>query len=160
MGLQPLHQAAAIVARLQGTGRELTRTLTPTELLQGGAINGVALDPVGYLMHHLRQRFAQLDDEGRLDARTITCLSTARWREYKFITEPLRDCRAQGRCGRKLHDGRRGWRMANNESMRSQPLAIHTILAAVSRPVAKHTPRTANFNVPLPEGGPYVGTLS
>ena len=40
------------------------------ELMFGGVINGVQLDPVAYLLKGLEERFGQLDDEQRLAAMT------------------------------------------------------------------------------------------
>ena len=68
--LQPAQQAAAIVMRLGGSARELVRSITPDEIMRGGQINGVQVDPVTYVVHGLQQRFALLDDEHRLAAMT------------------------------------------------------------------------------------------
>ena len=64
--LQPAQQAAAIVMRLGGAARELVRSITPDEILNGGQINGVQVDPITYIVAGLQQRFAMLDDEHRL----------------------------------------------------------------------------------------------
>ena len=68
--LQPYQQAAAIVMKLGGTARELARMITPAELMHGGVRNGVALDPVTYLLGALQERFAALDEESRLASMT------------------------------------------------------------------------------------------
>ena len=68
--LQPSQQASAIAMRLSGTSRELARNMTPDEMTYGGTINGVPVDPVSYLVHHLCARFAQFDDESRMAAMT------------------------------------------------------------------------------------------
>jgi hypothetical protein len=44
--LQPAQQAAAIVMRLGGAAREFVRSITPDEILNGGQINGVQVDPI------------------------------------------------------------------------------------------------------------------
>ena len=66
--LAPHQQAAAIVMRLGGAARELARTISPQELVHGGVVNGVQLDPVSYILHGLYQRFAQLGEKSRLIA--------------------------------------------------------------------------------------------
>ncbi len=42
----PHSQAAAILRSLQGAARLMARTLEPDEILNGGLVNGVHLDPV------------------------------------------------------------------------------------------------------------------
>ena len=59
--LQPAQQAAAIVMRLGGAARELVRSITPDEMLNGGLINGVQVDPITYIVAGLQQRFAMLE---------------------------------------------------------------------------------------------------
>ncbi|MFM7982071.1 MAG: hypothetical protein ACKPKO_22405, partial [Candidatus Fonsibacter sp.] len=66
--LQPAQQAAAIVMRLDGSARELARSITPDDIMNGGVVNGVPVDLVTYVVHGLQQRFALLDDEHRLAA--------------------------------------------------------------------------------------------
>ena len=44
--LAPHQQAVAVVNRLEGTARQMGRTLTPQELFNGGVVNGEHLDPV------------------------------------------------------------------------------------------------------------------
>ena len=68
--LAPHQQAAAIIMRLGGAARDMARTITPQELINGGAVNGVQLDPVSYVIHGLHTRFAQLGEESRLVAMT------------------------------------------------------------------------------------------
>ena len=69
--LIPSKQASKIVYQgLTGAARDAARTLTRNELLYGGVINGEQLDPVGYLLKGLEERFGQLDDEQRLAAMT------------------------------------------------------------------------------------------
>ena len=48
--LQPHHQAAALVTRLQGQAREIANALTPRELAAGILRDGVYYDPVSHLM--------------------------------------------------------------------------------------------------------------
>ena len=68
--LRPSQQGAAIITRLGGTAREFARTITPYEMSQGGVINGVQLDPLTYIVERLRERFAPLDTETRMNAMT------------------------------------------------------------------------------------------
>ena len=68
--LQPAQQVVAIVMRLGGSARELVRSITPDEIMNGGVVNGIPVDPVTYVVHGLQQRFALLDDEHRLAAMT------------------------------------------------------------------------------------------
>jgi len=68
--LAPHQQAAAIAARLEGTARDMGRTLTPAEMMNGGIIDGRQLDPVTYIVAGLHRNFAQLDEESRLGAMT------------------------------------------------------------------------------------------
>eukprot|EP00969_Alexandrium_andersonii_P296091 13086000-Alexandrium_andersonii.AAC.1 len=48
----------------------MCRAITPQALTQGGVPNGVAYDPMSYIVAGLQQRFAQLGDETRLVAVT------------------------------------------------------------------------------------------
>ena len=49
--LTPAKQASRIVYQgLTGAARDAARTMTRTELMYGGVINGVQLDPVAYLL--------------------------------------------------------------------------------------------------------------
>ena len=66
--LLPHQQAAAIALALQGSAKELVQSISPWELLQGGVVNGAALDPVSYILVALHRRFAQLEEETRLSA--------------------------------------------------------------------------------------------
>ena len=69
--MQPHQQCAAIILRLGGTAREMTRTLTAQEIIRGGVIPGQGhVDPVTFLLHGLQMRFAQLGEETRLEAMT------------------------------------------------------------------------------------------
>ena len=61
--LLPHQQAAAILMRLTGSARELTRTMTGDEILNGAMYEGVYHDPVGYIIAGLRGRLGQLDEE-------------------------------------------------------------------------------------------------
>ena len=63
-------QAAAICMALRGTAQEMIRQISPTELQFGGVVGGRQLDPVSYILVVLALRFAQLDDESRLQAMT------------------------------------------------------------------------------------------
>ncbi len=68
--LQPHQQCAAIVMRLGGAAREMARLMTPQEMAYGGIRNGVAVDPVTYLLGSLHARFAALEEESRLTCMT------------------------------------------------------------------------------------------
>ena len=54
--LQPHQQCAAIIMHLGGAARDMARMVTPQELMNGGVRNGVALDPVTYLLAALQER--------------------------------------------------------------------------------------------------------
>ena len=68
--LQPHQQCAAIIMRLGGAAREMARMVTPQEMVNGGVMNGVAVDPVTYLLGSLHARFAALEEESRLSSMT------------------------------------------------------------------------------------------
>ncbi len=68
--LQPHQQCAAIILRLGGAAREMARMMTPQEMAVGGMRNGVAVDPVTYLLGALHSRFAALEEESRLTSMT------------------------------------------------------------------------------------------
>ena len=68
--LLPHQQCATIIMRLKGQARELARMITPQEVAQGGMRGGVQLDPVSYLLGALQLRFANLDEESRLQSMT------------------------------------------------------------------------------------------
>ena len=46
--LQPHQQCAAIIMRLGGSAREMARMVTPQDMMNGGILNGVAVDAVTY----------------------------------------------------------------------------------------------------------------
>jgi hypothetical protein len=66
--MQPHQQCAAIIQRLGGEARELARLMTPQELMNGGQLNGNAVDPVTLLFHALQTRFGPLEEETRMTA--------------------------------------------------------------------------------------------
>jgi len=68
--LSPPQQASAIILQLEGTAREVARTIQPNEILFGGVINGQQLDPVSYVITGLYGRFGQLEEETRIAAMT------------------------------------------------------------------------------------------
>jgi len=68
--LQPHQQCAAIIMRLGGAAREMARMITPQEMAMGGMVNGIAVDPVTYLLGSLHARFAALEEESRLTSMT------------------------------------------------------------------------------------------
>ena len=68
--LPPHQQAMAIQTRLYGAARDAVRSMTIHELKYGGVRDGIAYDPVSYLLVGLEQRFAPLDEEQRLVALT------------------------------------------------------------------------------------------
>ena len=66
----PHQQSAAIIMRLGGSAREVTRALSVQEITQGGPhpVTGQQLDPVSYILAGLEARYGQLDDETRVAA--------------------------------------------------------------------------------------------
>ena len=69
-GLQPHQQAAAIVMRLGGAAKDQCRMMSPQEMMHGGLLNGVQVDPVTYLHGGLHATFSALEEESRLTAMT------------------------------------------------------------------------------------------
>lgn len=63
---EPHQQCALVISQLGGAAREVARTMSPQEVMNGGFVNGQQLDPVSYLIHGLSTRFGPLDDEVRL----------------------------------------------------------------------------------------------
>ena len=61
-------QTAAIVLQLGGAARDLARHLSYQDLTTGGMVDGIMVDPVSYLLHHLATHFAPLGEEARLSA--------------------------------------------------------------------------------------------
>ena len=68
--LAPHQQCAAIIMRLGGQARELARMISPQEIVTGGWREGRLLDPVTYLLGALQLRFANLEEETRLQSMT------------------------------------------------------------------------------------------
>ena len=68
--LAPHQQCAAIIMRLGGGARELARMISPQEIVTGGWRDGQLLDPVTYLLGALQLRFADLEEETRLQSMT------------------------------------------------------------------------------------------
>ena len=68
--LAPHQQAAAIIMRLGGQAREFARCMSPQEIIAGGWRGGVLYDPVTYLLGALQLRFANLEEETRLQSMT------------------------------------------------------------------------------------------
>ncbi|CAE7335652.1 HRD1B [Symbiodinium sp. CCMP2592] len=60
----------ACAAHAESDNLELVRTLPPAVLVQGGLVNGAAVDPLSFIMHQLAERFAALGEEVRLSAVT------------------------------------------------------------------------------------------
>ena len=56
--------------RLRGSARDIGRTITANEIMNGGVINGIADAPLSYITAGLHARFALLDEEARLAAMT------------------------------------------------------------------------------------------
>ena len=52
--LRPHQQCAAIIMRLGRSPRETGRMISPQEMMFGGVRNGIALDPVTYLLGALQ----------------------------------------------------------------------------------------------------------
>ena len=65
--MTPTAQAAAIQLGLRGIAREYALALPPQAITFGARVNGVATDPVTYLLYSLGTRFEQLEEE-----RTVT----------------------------------------------------------------------------------------
>ena len=65
----------------------LARQMTPDELMNGGQVNGVMVDPVTLLFHGLQQRFAPLGEETRLAS--LTAIMTFGRRGNERINELL-----------------------------------------------------------------------
>ena len=68
--LAPHQQTAAIIRRLGGQAREFARCMSPQEIIAGGWRNGQLYDPVTYLLGALQPRFANLEEETRLQSMT------------------------------------------------------------------------------------------
>ena len=83
--LQPYQQASAIRMRLKGTARELVEHLSIQEIMHGGVVNGIQLDPVAWILHGLHTRFAPLADETRLQS--MNKLINFRRRNRESVTE-------------------------------------------------------------------------
>ena len=67
--LTPSQQIAKIVRYgLSGEAENIGRNMTPTEMKEGGLVNGIQYDPVSLLIRSLEQRFGELEDETRLAA--------------------------------------------------------------------------------------------
>jgi hypothetical protein len=66
--MDPGQQTAAIINRLEGEARSVARELSYAEITTGGTVNGVAVDPVTYLLSHIAALFAPLGEESRLTA--------------------------------------------------------------------------------------------
>ena len=61
-------KTAAVISQLQGSARELSRSLPPNAILTGGIVNGTPTDPLTFLMFQLSSRYARLGEEVRLGA--------------------------------------------------------------------------------------------
>ena len=67
--LAPYQQVAAVILRLSGAAKDLARTPSPNEIMNGGIPDGgVQLDPLSYLVVGLHARFVPLGEETRLQA--------------------------------------------------------------------------------------------
>ena len=60
--LTPAQQAAAISMRLGGEARNCVRAMSYNEIVNGGIVNGVQLDPVSYIIAGLE--FEELEGQG------------------------------------------------------------------------------------------------
>ena len=75
-----------MVLRLRGPARELARDMTPNELTNGAARNGIAIDPVSNLLGMLQSRFAPLGAERPLNERDrLLRLRTEARRSHQFV---------------------------------------------------------------------------
>ena len=68
--LQPHQQCASIIARLGGAAREVARMINPQQMMHGGMLNGVMVDPVTFILGILHARYSALEEESRLTAMT------------------------------------------------------------------------------------------
>ena len=59
-----------MLLQLRGGADEFARALPPQAMIAGGTVNGVAVDPMTYLMHSLSERYSELGEETRLAALT------------------------------------------------------------------------------------------
>ena len=73
--------------RLSGTAKELARRMSPQEMLQGGTVDGVQLDPLSLLMDGLQRRYGQLTEEARLE--TLTAMMNFRRRPHEGVSDLL-----------------------------------------------------------------------
>ena len=79
--LDARRKAAAVILQLRGGAAELVESPPPQAIIAGGAINGVNVDPMTFLMHALSERYAQLGEETRLSAITELMHFTRHGRE-------------------------------------------------------------------------------
>ena len=68
--LEPARKAAAVMLNLRAAAREVSRQIPPQAIVDGGVINGIAVDPLTFLMHALQERFGNLGAEVRVQAVT------------------------------------------------------------------------------------------
>ena len=54
--LDARRKCAAVILQLRGSAQELIRQVPPQAIVQGGLINGIAVDPMTFLMHSLSER--------------------------------------------------------------------------------------------------------
>ena len=69
--MQPSQQAAAIQLGLRGVAREFALSIPPAAISFGAVIEGVATDPVTYLLYTLGDRFEALEDERTMTSGTL-----------------------------------------------------------------------------------------
>ncbi len=67
--LDESEQAAAIVQELQGSLRDLFRSMTHADYIDGCIIDGQQVDPVTFIIARLHQTFATVGEGVRLQAR-------------------------------------------------------------------------------------------
>ena len=58
--LDARRKCAAVILELRGGAEELVRGLPPQAIMAGGVVNGVAVDPMTYVLHALSERFPHL----------------------------------------------------------------------------------------------------
>ncbi|CAK9060240.1 unnamed protein product [Durusdinium trenchii] len=68
--MEPARKAASVMLVLKGAAKELARQIPPQAVVDGGVVNGVAVDPLAYLMHALQEHFGNLGEEVRVQAIT------------------------------------------------------------------------------------------
>ena len=88
--LQPYQQCAALLQQLRGSAAELGQAMQTHEMLHGGVVNGIHVDPVTLLFHALQQRYAPMAEETRLVALSNVMTFRRRPVSYTHLTLPTK----------------------------------------------------------------------